>query len=475
MEYLYHYLCFITVPAILFYISYFLDMNSLFIMGLFFLFLILYYRLLSNKINQITLKMTFIITIFSYLIVPLCLFISQSIFLHPIWNLFALINLPYFIIYYISLLFHTHKLAITLILIINTIELLFCCYVLKPQIQFKKIIIICSCIFISLGLDIYVYRSSPSQKYKGHDFQYMNGFSSTDLSPFFPYTKNNQLVSLQQKSSFIIENEKDMPILDGAEACYPVYAAIANATYKNIAEIEKEYTKTHNENGKIVTFYNTSIGYTRLFQGEIDMFFGAKPSQEQLEEAKIYGVELEYTPIGKEAFVFFVNENNPIHNLKSDEIRSIYHGNITNWKSLGGQDCDIVAFQRPEKSGSQAMMHYFMKDVSLKEPITYEMQSAMTGIIHEVAEYYNEYGAIGYTFKYFLEGLHQEENIKILSIDNIYPTVENIKNKTYPISTYLYCVTLKSNQKENVKKLKEFLLSPQGQYIIEKTGYCSLY
>ena len=64
MEYLYHYLCFITVPAILFYISYFLDMNSLFIMGLFFLFLILYYRLLSNKINQITLKMTFIITIF---------------------------------------------------------------------------------------------------------------------------------------------------------------------------------------------------------------------------------------------------------------------------------------------------------------------------------------------------------------------------------------------------------------------------
>ena len=59
---------------------------------------------------------------------------------------------------------------------------------------------------------------------------------------------------------------------------------------------------------------------------------------------------------------------------------------------------------------------------------------------------------------------------KILSIDNIYPTVENIKNKTYPISTYLYCVTLKSNQKENVKKLKEFLLSPQGQYIMEMLG-----
>ena len=102
------------------------------------------------------------------------------------------------------------------------------------------------------------------------------------------------------------------------------------------------------------------------------------------------------------------------------------------------------------------------------------MQSAMGGIITEVAQYYNEDGAIGYTFKYFLEGLNQEENVKILSVDGIYPNVENIKNQSYPISTFLYCVTLKSNEKENVKKLKEFLLSSQGQYIIEKTGYCGL-
>ena len=246
-------------------------------------------------------------------------------------------------------------------------------------------------------------------------------------------------------------------------------------SYKDIAKIEKDYAKYNDtNNGKIVTFYNSSTGYTRLFDGEVDMFFGAKPSQDQLEEAKKAGVELEYTPIGREAFVFFVNEKNSISNLKSKDIKSIYHGDITNWKSVGGKDCDIIAFQRPERSGSQAMMNYFMKDVTLKEPVTYEMQSAMEGIIQEVAEYYNEDGAIGYTFKYFLEGLHQEKNVKILSIDNVYPTVENIKNQKYPISTYLYCVTLKSNKKENVKKLKEFLLSPQGQYIIEQTGYCSL-
>ena len=45
-------------------------------------------------------------------------------------------------------------------------------------------------------------------------------------------------------------------------------------------------------------------------------------------------------------------------------------------------------------------------------------------------------------------------DVKILSVDGVEPTTENIKNQTYPISTYLYCVTLKSNQKENVKKIK---------------------
>ena len=332
---------------------------------------------------------------------------------------------------------------------------------------------ICLCL---LFMNTYLYLNSNSVKYKGgHQFKYMNGYSSTDLTDYTPYAKNSKLVTLNEPSTLIIETEDDMPYLDGAEACYPVYSAIAKTVYRDIDKIELRYKSDYAyTNGKIVSFTNTSIGYTRLFNKEIDMFFGAKPSKAQLDEAKELGVELDYTPIGKEAFVFFVNQKNPISNLTSQQIKDIYHGDILNWKELNGKNHDIIAFQRPERSGSQAMMNSFMDDVSLKEPLTYEMVSAMSGIIEEVAEYKNEEGAIGYTFKYFLEGLNQEDNVKILSIDNIYPTSENIKNQSYPLSTYLYCVTLKSNQKENVKKLKEYLLSRQGQYIIEQTGYSAL-
>ena len=36
---------------------------------------------------------------------------------------------------------------------------------------------------------------------------------------------------------------------------------------------------------------------------------------------------------------------------------------------------------------------------------------------------------------------------------------------------YLYAVTWKGNENENVQKLLDWVLSPEGQYIIEQTGY----
>ena len=68
----------------------------------------------------------------------------------------------------------------------------------------------------------------------------------------------------------------------------------------------------------------------------------------------------------EEAFVFFVNEDNPVSHLSTQQIKDIYHGDITNWQEVGGQNKDILAFQRPERSGSQAMMTHFHGRCSIK-------------------------------------------------------------------------------------------------------------
>ena len=110
----------------------------------------------------------------------------------------------------------------------------------------------------------------------------------------------------------------------------------------------------------------------------------------------------------------------------------------------------------------------------LKEPMTYEMVGGMGGVITEVALYADEKGAMGYTFKYFLTGLQQEKNVKILSIDGIEPTAENIQNGTYPAVANVVMAYLKSNDNPNVQKMIDFMLSDDGQYLVEATGYAKL-
>lgn len=334
--------------------------------------------------------------------------------------------------------------------------------------------------------DVFLYTNRPSVRYAGHGFEYMHGYSSTDFTDYTVYSSNSKLVMPEEEPTLIIEREEDMPVMDGAEACYPLYAAFARAVYRDIDEIEKKWlAETNNPycNGKIVTFTNTVMGFSRLLMnGEdrekygdgVDMFFGARPSASQMQEAEERGIELQITPIGREAFVFFVEEDNPVDGLTSDQLIAIYHGDITNWSEVGGRNQEILAFQRPHNSGSQTMMEYFMGDVTLKEPQTYETVDAMTGVIRQVAQYANEKGAMGYSFRYFLEGLNQEKGVKMLSVDGVYPSLENIENGSYPLVTNVCLITRKDDPNPYVQKMIDYILSEQGQYIVRETGYAGV-
>lgn len=357
----------------------------------------------------------------------------------------------------------------TVVSILNNKQILSKGWIRKGLISFAGI-------FIVLGIvNVRLYYNRPEIRYGGHGFDYMNGYSSTDFSDYMVYSSNSKLAILDHEASLQIEKQEDMPIMDGAEACYPLYASVAKAVYKGIDTIEKNQTQKESyNNGTIVTFTNTVDGIYRLTIGEVDMFYGARPSKEQINEAKEMGVEFEVTPIGKEAFVFFVESDNPVSDISSNQIKQIYHGDIVNWADVGGENQKIKAFQRPKNSGSQTMMEYFMGDTDLKKPETYEVVSSMEGVVSHVAQYNNEEGALGYSFRYFIEGLNQEKNVKILSVDGVAPTIENIKNGTYPLSTNLCLITRKNNINPNVEKVIEFMLSEDGQYLVEKTGYAPI-
>ncbi len=58
-----------------------------------------------------------------------------------------------------------------------------------------------------------------------------------------------------------------------------------------------------------------------------------------------------------------------------------------------------------------------------------------------------------------------------MAIDGVYPSVETIKDGTYPLLVDLVCAKLQDNEKGYVDQVIDFMLSSDGQYIIENTGY----
>lgn len=278
---------------------------------------------------------------------------------------------------------------------------------------------------------------------------------------YLPFEEDSKIVKLENAS---LSLEGDLPIIDGATAAFPVYSAIVHATYPDTTRLYDG----------VFEYNNTLYGYEALAEKKTDLFLGAYPSKEQREYAESCQTTFEYTQIGSEAFVFFVHKDNPVDSLTSDQIRDIYSGKITNWKEVGGKNEKIVAFQRNEGSGSQSMMLRFMGDVEMMEPDINEEIGFMGGIIESVADYENKTSSIGFSFRFYVEGIIQHPDIKLIAVDVIAPSVENIKNGSYPIIAPVYAVSYAECDNENVDALIEWILSDEGQYIIEQTGYVGI-
>ena len=295
--------------------------------------------------------------------------------------------------------------------------------------------------------------------YQAYDRSITMEQAEVDLREYQPFSPDTKAVRLAEESSLKLQDE--LPRIDGATALYPLYAAFVQAVYP-----EKTY---HPYNSEVMS-NTTPDAYMNLIKGEADLIFAAAPSEEQLAYARRNGVELRLTPIGREAFVFFVNAKNPVQGLTTEQIQGIYSGTITNWREVGGKNERIRAFQRPEGSGSQTALQKLMAGKPLMAPPQEDIVSGMGGIIAKTAEYRNHRNAIGFSFRFFAEEMVRNGNIRLLAIDGVYPARETIADGTYPLASEFYAVTA-NTVNPNVERFIEWILSPQGQSLVEKTGY----
>ena len=279
-----------------------------------------------------------------------------------------------------------------------------------------------------------------------------------DVESYLPYEDGSKLPKIESS----LKLTDHLPVLDGAAALVPVYAAVIEnvypvgcVTYEGGEFSSDNYYGENFAADSVMQYKNTVRGYQAIVDGTTDILFCAGPSAEQTRYAEEKGVELVYVPVGLEAFVFFVNEQNPVDDLTVAQIRKIYAGEYSNWSEVGGADRVINPVTRLEGSGSQTAFEAVMGEQKIGSKSIFALAGA----------------SIGFSFRYYMDGIVGNDAVKMLSLNGVFPSAENIQNRTYPIVTQFYAIYRKDNENPNIPILIEWLLSDEGQKLIEETGY----
>lgn len=173
--------------------------------------------------------------------------------------------------------------------------------------------------------------------------------------------------------------------------------------------------------------------------------------------------------IAYDALAVIVNPSNSVTKLTREQLEGIFTGKITNWKQVGGADLQIVPYSRESSSGTyEFFKEHVLKNKNYKNSIL--SMPATGAIVQSVSQ---TKGAIGYVGLAYLEKDVRALEVSFDKKTFVAPSEATAKNKTYPIIRPLFFY-MDKKMEAKAKPFVDFILSEEGQKIVEKVGYVSI-
>lgn len=217
-----------------------------------------------------------------------------------------------------------------------------------------------------------------------------------------------------------------------------------------------------------VTGGGSGTGISALLNGTTDICSSSRP----IKSSEVNQLKSKYNSKGVEVAVardgisVYVHKDNPVKKLTVAQLRDIFMGKISNWKQVGGRDARIVLYSRENNSGTY---EFFKEHVLEKKDFAPEAQH-MVGTGALVNAVRKDPNAIGYGGVAYAEGVRDLLLAKDASSPYIEPTEANILNGSYPLSRFLYFY-LRERPTGEIKKFVDWILSKDGQKIVNEVGY----
>lgn len=206
-------------------------------------------------------------------------------------------------------------------------------------------------------------------------------------------------------------------------------------------------------------------GIKALLDGNCDIANSSREmKKEEIALAETKGKKIKEIAVGNDMLVPVVHPSNMVKNLTKDQLRGIYNGKIKNWKEVGGKDDRIVVISRDTSSGtyeswSELALH---KDMVRSDAL---LQASSGAVVTSVSGNPKAIGYIGFGYV--------NKNVKVLDVNGVQATIENGKSGKFPISRKLYLYVDEKRFKDDAEKFVNFILSADGQKLVEEAGFLS--
>jgi len=229
----------------------------------------------------------------------------------------------------------------------------------------------------------------------------------------------------------------------------------------------EEYKKAHPDVDVSVTGGGSGTGFKAMVDGTADIANSSREiKDEETKACADKGITLKENLVGYDGIAVIVNKANALESISIDDLSNLYVGNTKDWSGLDGKG-EVVLVSRDSTSGTY---EYFKEHVIQKNGDDKARDYAASALKVPSNEQVREQvakseGAIGYI------GLgYVDDSVKVLGILNdkgepVKPTIEGVKDGSYPISRPLFCYT-KSDASQQVQDYLEWVLGPEGQAIV---------
>lgn len=168
-----------------------------------------------------------------------------------------------------------------------------------------------------------------------------------------------------------------------------------------------------------------------------------------LSDEEIEKEQLIVYPLAMEPILILTHEDNPIDDLSAEQVRAIFRGDLLNWSQVGGPDKPIVVVARlhcKERPGHWKTILPSHKEFR-QEKLTVKSAAAM---VQRVSDFSGAIGHTGATWEF-----SPEDKVKIVTVNGIKPTAENLANGKYLFFRQLSAITNRQPSADVVKLIKE--------------------